>query len=1445
MLKANEFINALSDSNLLTAELLSRIRKRVSESGGKVDPRSIAKYLIDKEHLTLWQANQLLAGRRAFFLGRYKLLDRIGKGGMGVVFKARHAVMDRIVALKVMSRALLNNSQAVARFNREVKTAAALNHPNIISAYDADCVGSTHFLVMEYVDGKDLNAWLKARGVFPIAAAVNCTLQTAQGLAYANRQGMVHRDIKPVNLLVRWSPESERPVVKILDLGLARFVSETQEEGGLTRMGQTIGTPDYIAPEAAESFKDADIRADIFSLGCTLFKLLSGRLPFGGENTMEKLLARTTRDAPLVRTLRPDCPAELEAVVAKMLARNPKDRYQTPDELIAALKSVESILPNAVHELEFFREPLATQPVNSPHEIQPDADTSLADFFCDFSVSPVRDEKPVAPRPQSDDGLELLPLDEDERAATAPVEPVSPATIKPTSKPPRLVEPLSDDPLPPADPEQELLAELSGATPARSRVRGQGVDRAFRESASLSLAPTRRNAWDSPLILIGGGGLLLLLIVGSALYFSVNRRTGDELLKAANDAYKNGAYVQAVRDYDKFLEEFPDHKEASAARVFRGLARIRNVVNQGADWSAALTTTKQALAQIAGESRFGDARTELASILPTLAEGIAQRASRAKDPKLVAEGHETLALADKYVPSEIRQGQRIQAVVHSLELTSREIARSDALARAVADMKKSAEEGHSAQGYAIRKALLKTYPDLALDTGLRDAVLTVAAAERTAVQVDSTSHPAESGPLPPSTSGTISLASPQGKPAPSMAGHVLLVPIGPSVYGVDATQGSVLWRHNTGTAARVAPVKLASQPGGDCLLFSSLRNEIWRVDSQTGDIRWRQSTGATLAGSPVVSGETVWLSTLSGRVLVLNLVDGSTMRSIQLPQATRSAPVVGAGGRKVYLAGEHSSLFVLSAESGECEQVVYLGHEAGTITVPPLAVNRYLFVAENHLLDNAQLRVLVTDETSGDLRPVLDIPLEGHVDTSPQMLDRSLFVVTDLGAVYAFEVNTPGEKSALTPQAQAPAITKQHHTRLFVARSNRLWIASDELNRYDIQLAQGRLTPAARRYQGDVFQEPLTAINNVLFTARRKQGTAAVTLTALNLQSGDVYWESELAAPVAALIPLDDGKTMAVTTSGALYPIEELNAKIASTTPVARPTEKHELAGPTSTTRLGNNTVLISGGGHHPGALLVDLSPASGPSTEWLRSDNWAAAPAVLSGHVVAATRTGAICCVHRKDDSSSPQPWEPQRSLANPLNWRDPVNYRDVALLFASAPSQLYLLSIDGQPLQRLTARSQAKLDRPIGSPPAIAGDMAYLLSEDQQLVCVALPDLKAVMTWTPPAPLAWGPRAVDGAVLLTTRDGQLFCFTGQPIPAWSAHFESAPCVTGATFAKDRLLLAASDGTVIHLDANSGQELGQANTTERFSTDPAIIDGTLLVASLDGSVHSLPVPVQ
>jgi serine/threonine protein kinase len=339
----------------------------------------------------------MLSGRTQFFLGKYKLVSFLGQGGMGAVFEARHTVMDRTVAVKTMARSLLARPDAVARFHREVKAAAALNHPNIVAAFDADCVGNTHFLVMEFVEGRDLGYWLAHRRRFPAHFACECIRQVALGLQHAHEYGMVHRDIKPSNLMVAQRTHDDSPVVKILDMGLARFKSESREDGTLTSTGQIMGTPDYVAPEQAQNTKRADIRSDIFSLGCTFFHMLTGRLPYQGESVMAKLMARAAEDAPRVGSLLPEVPRELDELVARMLSRNPAGRPETPAEVAAAIAAFVqaptaasvalSVSGAAANELDFPPGPAA----------QVGTDTALRDFLRHLECAPEAETVNPAP----------------------------------------------------------------------------------------------------------------------------------------------------------------------------------------------------------------------------------------------------------------------------------------------------------------------------------------------------------------------------------------------------------------------------------------------------------------------------------------------------------------------------------------------------------------------------------------------------------------------------------------------------------------------------------------------------------------------------------------------------------------------------------------------------------------------------------------------------------------------------------------------------------------------------------------------------------------------------------------------------------------------------------------------------------------------------------------
>ena len=288
---------------------------------------------------------------------RYRIVELIGRGGMGNVYRAEHRLMNRPVAIKLINSQLIRQPQAVERFRREVQAAAKLTHPNIVTAYDAEQAGDVHFLVMEFVEGTDLASVVKHRGPMSVAEACDCIRQAAEGLQHAHEKGMVHRDIKPHNLML--SAEGQ---VRILDFGLAGFVTEAalgsrvrQNAGDshnapqsgdsgydanpthLTTIGSVMGTPDYIAPEQAKDAHSADIRADIYSLGCTLHFLLTGKPPFEADNVVAKLKAHAHETPLALATLRKDVPSELSKVAARMMAKKPAERFQTPMEVVEAL----------------------------------------------------------------------------------------------------------------------------------------------------------------------------------------------------------------------------------------------------------------------------------------------------------------------------------------------------------------------------------------------------------------------------------------------------------------------------------------------------------------------------------------------------------------------------------------------------------------------------------------------------------------------------------------------------------------------------------------------------------------------------------------------------------------------------------------------------------------------------------------------------------------------------------------------------------------------------------------------------------------------------------------------------------------------------------------------------------------------------------------------------
>ncbi|MEK6239769.1 MAG: serine/threonine protein kinase, partial [Planctomycetales bacterium] len=323
-------------SKLVDSRDLDPVVEELERDTGLSPPETedLAARLIEGKLLTLWQHEKLADGRsEGFFLGKYKLLDHLGSGGMGDVFLAEHRRLQRKTAIKVLPSALTDNPQLLRRFHQEARATAALDHPNIVRAYDVDEENGVHYLVMEYVEGEDLQVRVSRTGWLPARDIADGLRQAADALAHAHARQMIHRDVKPSNLLL-----DPNGVVKVLDMGVARFLEQEDQES-LTLAGheEVLGTVDYLAPEQLVDPHSVDGRADLYSLGCTMFFLLVGKAPFAEGMMAQRLMAHQMKPPPDILQFRPDAPEDLIAICYKLMEKAPEDRYQSAEELSQAL----------------------------------------------------------------------------------------------------------------------------------------------------------------------------------------------------------------------------------------------------------------------------------------------------------------------------------------------------------------------------------------------------------------------------------------------------------------------------------------------------------------------------------------------------------------------------------------------------------------------------------------------------------------------------------------------------------------------------------------------------------------------------------------------------------------------------------------------------------------------------------------------------------------------------------------------------------------------------------------------------------------------------------------------------------------------------------------------------------------------------------------------------
>ncbi len=329
-----DLLSIIGESGVLTERQFLELKSKVLRGDYPHDANLLAERLVKDNLLTDYQVGRFLRNKpHGLIVGRYVILERLGAGSMGRVYKARHDLMDRLVALKIIAPEIVSNERVVARFQREMKLVGRLDHPNVVRAFDADRINSILFIVMEYVAGQSLGQRMR-KGPIPPAEMAQYAAQAALGLQHAHVQGIVHRDIKPSNLLLNGDRQ-----IKVLDLGLGVLMEADNQATFATADGIAVGTVDYMSPEQACG-REVDGRSDLFSLGCSMYHLMTGRLPFPGQSPIERLGKRINgRPVPILE-VKPDIPVGLVQVLDRLMAHKPQDRYATAGEAAEALQSL-------------------------------------------------------------------------------------------------------------------------------------------------------------------------------------------------------------------------------------------------------------------------------------------------------------------------------------------------------------------------------------------------------------------------------------------------------------------------------------------------------------------------------------------------------------------------------------------------------------------------------------------------------------------------------------------------------------------------------------------------------------------------------------------------------------------------------------------------------------------------------------------------------------------------------------------------------------------------------------------------------------------------------------------------------------------------------------------------------------------------------------------------
>ncbi len=967
----------------------------------------------------------------------------------------------------------------------------------------------------------------------------------------------------------------------------------------------------------------------------------------------------------------------------------------------------------------------------------------------------------------------------------------------------------------------------------------------------------KRNQWDSPLLLIGGGVLGAILLAFALLYLSLTRGSAAEVLAKADQEYDQGAYANAIAAYDTFLKKYPEDENASLARVRRGMAQIRSVSDGGKDPAAGLKRAQEVLPQIESEARFSDARVELAQILPGIADGFAQQAQDSQDSdrraQLVQSTEEAMALVTNpaYIPASLRKDieGRITSIVDKLKLARRSIDQDQELQAALEKMNAATEAGKVADGYQVRKTLLRAYPQLSVNASLTAATLAIAQRERELVEVTRPNTPAIAEETPPPGFRVV-LANRTCQASPAAAGERAFFLLEGAVYALEVRSGKVAWRRFVGLETLQQPVPLSNSADADVLVTDARSHSLLRLHGPSGKLVWRQQLDEPFF-APLVSEQTVFTTTASGRLLALNLESGEVTTQAQLPQRATVAACLEPKQGRLYQLGEHSTVFVFDARTLECVETFYLGHTPGAILASPVVVLEHLLIPQSPSDAYSLLHVLKLSKENKLAEVVSPFRLKGRTTAPLSTSGRRAVVVTDLGQISVFEVDPGAEKQSVRELARVAATDSERTSYSAVVEGNRLWVAGRRCTMYEIQSSVQQLSRGWSVHQDDLFVGPLQVRGPTLLHTRRRPGSPEIIVEACKAADGSGHWRTTLGAPIVVAAASDArAQVVAVTSPGHVFevPRDSLSAGTMDQ-PTASPPMGSGNWNLQDATSLGEGRWLLSNLSAGPQALLYDVTAADN-RVRWLEipgTREATAPPTFFHGGILTPLRSGRVLLLSPETGRERMLPFQPTLEAGVALPWTHATSLPPDGSTAAISDglTRLFRIGVKDQPQPHLAAVAEGPTAGPTERPLAAAGDTIYAVhngSTGQTLAAYNLENLARGTTWPLTGRCKLGPVAVGDRVYVADEES-LYCLSQGQQLAWKSPLEGRSLACPPLLKDGNLILVHRSGTLTRLAADSGETIASAEVGEPLGPAAWVLGQRLLVGGADGVLHLVNLP--